>query len=327
MFRSRLAVFLASLSATMLATHAQEGGADLDKMQGTWVGRALEGQLSVTMTIEGRNVTTVSSGRGGKATSYAVVTLDESTNPKSFKLVATGDPKLDLEKGKKLKEAIGKQGGDDKPDISEAPEIKTDKEAKNIGIYKLEDDTLTMCSDIFGEKLPTEFNGDARKGGGWLIVYRRPNAKPRPKAEDLAKLEGTWTGTLQDGGKKADVTLVLKGGIATLMRGKDRKNSVRSTYTVDDKATPKHMTFTASRSVASSAVKGEAIYRLEEDHLEIAFRRSGPRPKDFEASKVVALLTLDRAEDPAPKPAAAKRKGQMPPRRPTAPFRPGRPAR
>src|SRR4051794_39436358 len=80
---------------TLLPAAARAQG-DLDKLQGTWVGRAMNGQMSVRMEIKGREVTSTSSGRGGSATTKGTLTLDESAAPKSFTVDMTGDAKLDL---------------------------------------------------------------------------------------------------------------------------------------------------------------------------------------------------------------------------------------
>ena len=128
---------------------------------------------------------------------------------------------------------------------------------------------------------------------------------------------------LDDGDKKTDVLLVIDKKTATIHRGKDCKHPASSSIALDEKLAPKGIDFSPHKTNTAEPLKGFAIYRLDEDQLEIAIHKSGSRPKDFTASKTQLVLTLTRTDEEVAAQPAATSKGQLPQRRPTAPMRPG----
>ena len=310
MMRLGRATFLMGLTTLLPAAARAQG--DLEKLQGTWTGRAFDGQLTITMVIKGTDVTSTQSGRGGSATTKGVLRIDESSVPKSFTIDMRGDAKVDLKDEAKAEER-------------KSPTTGTIGKSMMLGIYKLEGDTFTLCADVLGEKRPTQFSEDRRKGGGLLLVYSRPGAAKAaaPGSVDLPKLQGAWKGVLDDGAKKTDVLLVIDKKTATIHRGEDRKHPASSSIALNEQLAMKGIDFKPHKTNTAEPLKGFAIYRLDEDRLEIAIHKSGSRPKDFTASKTQPVLTLTRTDEDLAAQPAAKSKGQLPQRRPRAPRRPG----
>jgi uncharacterized protein (TIGR03067 family) len=141
----------------LLAAQGAEGESkkDLERLQGTWkaVSSETDGKKwaddimrGYTLTVKNDEFTEMISmdmggGKVSASVSKSTVSLDATKKPKA----------IDYEFN---------QGG---------------KKVTSLGIYRLEGDTLTICSSRPGKERPTRF--ESKVGSGWsLTVYKRPNA-------------------------------------------------------------------------------------------------------------------------------------------------------
>jgi uncharacterized protein (TIGR03067 family) len=125
------------------ATPAQDAKKELEALQGEWTMFALEQRgekkdaLKATLTIKGEQwILNSSEGKGGGGVD-TTFKIDPSKNPKTIDLTF------------KLGE----------------------KENRSLGIYKLEDDLLTMCRTTGGADRPKEFK--TTEDAGILVVWKR----------------------------------------------------------------------------------------------------------------------------------------------------------
>src|SRR5580765_896517 len=120
---------------------AQERSKDLEALQGEWklvsVEPMLEPGASYTVTIKGELWTIKAPGILGNGAATTTIKIDPSKNPKTFDLMTK----------------IG------------------DKELRSqLGIYKLDGNTLTVCQTIGKADRPTEFTSSDRH---MLTVFKR----------------------------------------------------------------------------------------------------------------------------------------------------------
>ncbi len=138
LFRSAVGGIVVMTVATVFS--ADNPKTDRDRIQGSWKGVKLEvqGKAAPAEVIEkGKYVfkdKKLTMFDGDKNVGESEFTLDPDKNPKTIDLVATQGPG----KGRKM-----------------------------LGIYRIDDDSLTLC---VGEKRPTEFSGAGQAG---LVQFKR----------------------------------------------------------------------------------------------------------------------------------------------------------
>lgn len=138
LFRSVVGGIVVMTVATVFS--ADNPKTDRDRIQGSWKGLKLEvqGKAAPAEYIEKAKYvfkeTKLTIFEGVKNVVESEFTLDPDKNPKTIDLVATEGPG----KGRKM-----------------------------FGIYRIEDDSLTLC---IGEKRPTEFSGAGPAG---LVQFKR----------------------------------------------------------------------------------------------------------------------------------------------------------
>lgn len=138
----------AALSCSVLLFTAAARADDLADLQGTWTGATgPEGQVAVSLVFDGPAVTIIFKApeRDG-ITLKGKVALDEKATPKTIDWTEFT-----------------------RPDGSPAP--------KNLGIYKLEGDTFTVCNGGPDAPRPTEFASDPA-GPARLVEFKRQPKTP-----------------------------------------------------------------------------------------------------------------------------------------------------
>jgi uncharacterized protein (TIGR03067 family) len=157
------------------------------------------------------------------------------------------------------------------------------------GIFKIEDNTLTVCRGLTeGDDRPTTFASPA-DSGLLLVVWKRSEADAATRAE-LAKLQGTWQLVwAETEGKKTDeaqvkqIRVTINGSSHTVRFG-DKVIVHDVAFNVDPTRTP-HWTTDTINDGPDKGKQILGIYRLDGDTLTSCAARVGEaRPTEF-ASK------------------------------------------
>jgi uncharacterized protein (TIGR03067 family) len=247
---------------------------DLTRLEGIWTTKGAENPiLSVVLDFKGNKVAFKGKFNGQEFEYTGEIKVDDKASPKTLDWTKLASP-----------------GGDDLEDLH--------------SIYKLEGDTLTLCSGGPGSDRPTEFKaGDGSPQT--LTVFTRKKADPTkddaPKG-DLAKLQGNWK-ALTGPNKDRPVTMEVKGkAIAAKLTGEDGEvTSLKGDLAVNDSAKPPTIDFNNFKNGQGEDVRDIlGIYRLEGDTLTICVGNPGEtRPTEFKAGEDNGghrLLTFTRSK-------------------------------
>jgi len=253
---------------------------DLDKLQGKWHLTSLEtdGQVMPGDSFGGAIVITgkrfVSLGMG--ASYEGTLELDDKKTPKTFQLLFT----------------VGHAAG-----------------TRNLGIYKLDGETWTMCLATRGTVRPRSFS--TKPGTGYALQTLERGAAPKKKSAkkamptrgqatsapppELTSLgartawEGEWemVSAVFNGAAMADDMVkwckrITRGNVTAVMAGP--QVMLKASFVLDDSKTPPAVDYVNLEG--SNARKPQAgIFSLRGDELKICMAAPGnPRPADF-ASK------------------------------------------
>lgn len=269
-----LAIALGPAAVARAADEPLKG--DLAKLQGSWTSKVgPEKDVPITLTFKGPVAElslTLPDGRDIKL--VGEIRLDDSASPKKADWVKFANPQ-----------------GDEVPD--------------NLAIYKLEEDTWTVCSGGPGKDRPSEFKaGEA--GSPNLTVWTR--VKPAKAAEapssardELARFQGKWKAMTGPGGD-LPVTLAIKGNEVTASwpRGDGERDELRGQFRVNEKAEPRAIDFFGFKKADGEPMKDNlGIYAFDGEVLRICV--GGPdeqRPSEFKADPegfpLVLLLRKER---------------------------------
>src|SRR4051794_27951579 len=245
---------------------------DLARLQGQWSARLGPKRVPMTVTIKGTAASmTIATADGQEHESKGEIRIDEDARP--FKT-------LDWVKFTK-------------PDGEPAPE--------NLGIYKFEGDSITICNGGPGRDRPSEFRAGVG-GPPQLLVLNRKTSKEAatPTGGDLARLQGRWTAKV---GPEKQVTLVvtIKDNTATLAFGRPggQQRESKGEIRIDEDARPfktlDWVKFTTRGG--DTAPDNFAIYKLEGNTLTICTGGGGnERPTEFRAGEdnKPSLIVLKR---------------------------------
>jgi uncharacterized protein (TIGR03067 family) len=181
----------------------------------------------------------------------------------------------------------------------------------NLGIYKLDGDSITICNGGPGNERPTEFKA-GEKGKPQLFVLNRkpagggsgtetasPGASAAPSG-DLAKLQGRWSAKVgADQQATLGVTIQGTSVVLSIPTAEGAPREVKGEIKIDETAKP-HKTLDwvnfTNRS-GQPAPANLAIYRLSGDTLTICSGGAGnARPTEFKAGEGnrPSLIVLSR---------------------------------
>lgn len=295
--RSKVSIVSVLVAGCLLITAAAWGDGpktDLDLLQGTWDAyRAIEDGKDVSLDEDTPGIRF----KGNKAFQ---VKNDKETMPAAVALDSTKTPK----------------------EIRLTPDDPAHKAEVMTGIYKIEENLLTLCFSSDND-VPKEFKSDRNH---IVFVYRKqatasskpaslPTTGPAAVNESQKKLlQGSWRAVelLQNG---KTISLIGPGANLLDLRFNDnemlwvsqRRIEDRNTFKLDASKNPLQMDIV---SVAQPDSVQRVIYELKGDSLQMCWATDEKlgRPKELKAENGYIVWTFKRlpaASQPASSPASA----------------------
>ena len=237
---------------------AKPPSGDLARLQGTWTGTyGPDGEIEGTMAVDGVKVLYTVGSKGESFSMTGEVGLDESASPRRMDLVKFVGP-----------------NGNDLPSLQ--------------AIYKIEGDTLTVCTGGRDAARPAEFKS-GEGGPPHLLVYSRKGAGATPRDDrpkgDLAAIEGKWKAMIGPN-KDRPLLLEIKGKtVSARFTGEDGDaTDLKGELTLDESATPKRIDFVKFKGDGDDIADTLGFYKLDGDSLTLCVNNPGePRPAEFKA--------------------------------------------
>jgi uncharacterized protein (TIGR03067 family) len=169
-----------------------------------------------------------------------------------------------------------------------------------LSIYKIDGDTLTVCSAFPGKGRPTEFTAKAGSGLGLVIFRRKTNPGDRVK-EELKRLAGTWQTVLWEmDGKKAPERnrphILVSDAEGNVWVQQDGKVVLAGSIRIDPAARPtvRDVTWTKGDNAGKTVL---GIYKIDGDTLTLCYALPGKdRPTEFtsKAGSGLGLIVYQR---------------------------------
>lgn len=174
---------------------------------------------------------------------------------------------------------------------------------RNVGIYKLDRETWTICLATRGRKRPGRFVSTSGSGIALETLTRSAAADAQPDIERTAPvrerppvhgrttpLDGEWqmtAGVLNGAAMSAEMVRWCKritaGSVTTVMAGP--QTMLKAAFTIDPSASPRRIDY-ENLEGPNARRKQAGIFRVDGDVLEICMAAPGkPRPSEFASSK------------------------------------------
>jgi uncharacterized protein (TIGR03067 family) len=224
---------------------------------------------------------------------WRVVSRDDTTNQSTQKLLELMFEPIG-ELGGILLEEEGSFEVSTNNELQEVDFLGGRTKARKQGIFKIEDEELTICIDHSGRSRPTAFEANQ----GQLIIYRRrPQDSSSPRGPMPTGLEGTWQGVWTQLPHESHGHLTSYfNELAFDASGKYQFiHEIRlGKYSVDLQSDPKGIDVSPMRQGGGGHVQ-QGIFVIEGDRLRLCFAKAGaPRPKEFFSAQS-EIVTFERA--------------------------------
>jgi uncharacterized protein (TIGR03067 family) len=251
-----LSFFVATTFAATPPTFAEEPKGDLAKLQGSWASKVGPNKdIPIILTIKGGAIEVNVTRPGGEEIKLkGEIKVDEKASPKTLDWA-----KLSARPGEEIPE--------------------------NLGIYKLDGDTLIVCTGGPGNQRPTKF--EAGDGGPpnlntWTRV--KETADEKPIKGDLARFQGSWTAKAGDNDEVTiSMTVKVNAYTAKWESGDGTNIEMKGELRVNQDATPKTIDFfNGRRNDGEDARDSLGIYAIEGDKIKVCVGGGGEeRPTEF----------------------------------------------
>ncbi|MDX2036941.1 MAG: TIGR03067 domain-containing protein [Isosphaeraceae bacterium] len=264
---SRIMTVAMVLIAGTIARGDEKPTGDLAKLQGAWTGLGGPSRnVPFTLTVDGTKLVFEFEIQGEVRKVEGRIRLDEKAEPRTLDFHGFTSP-----------------NGDAIPE--------------NQGIYRLEDDRLTVCSGGPGNPRPTEFKAGADGPPNLQVLTRVAKAgEPKPVDAALKPFQGNWKTKLRD----LEITLSIVDDKVSAEYVDPDGNTAKldGEIVVNAAVTPKTIDFVKFHRDADAPMPDNlGIFTVGEGEITICLGGAGnPRPTEFKNEEGGAtIITLKKA--------------------------------
>jgi uncharacterized protein (TIGR03067 family) len=251
-----MALMIAALPFTLVRGDDAAPSGDLAKLQGSWTAKVgPEENIPITLEVRDRKVTIKGTRPDGQDfTLSGEIKVDDKASPKTVDWV-------------KFTNAQG------------------DEVPANLGIYKLDGDSLVVCSGGPGNERPTEFKkGD--QGPPQLITFARkkPEApKDDARGGDLAGLQGEWKAMIGAERDRPVIFTIKDKTIAVkFTTAEGQVLNLSGEISLNESASPRTIDFVKFKNEGEPMDDTLGLYEVKGDTLRLCVGAPGdPRPAEM----------------------------------------------